>query len=172
MRMRRSVLTGSLLVAVVLGAGIVVFSVAKCKPSPQSKGFAGSVSCRECHEKFYKLWSTSFHGLAMQPYTSDFARTKLTAHTGEIVIDGFTYRAEINGSTGYVVEKGKSPSESKRYKIEHVLGGKNVYYFLTSLDKGRLQTLPLAYDVKARQWFDTAASGVRHFGSGPPEEPI
>ena len=32
------------------------------------KGYAGSASCIECHEKFYKLWSTSFHGLAMQPY--------------------------------------------------------------------------------------------------------
>src|SRR5512139_3839539 len=103
MRMRRSVLTGFILATMFLAAGIVVFSVAKCKPSPQSKGFAGSVSCRECHEKFYKLWSTSFHGLAMQPYTSDFARTKLTAHTGEIAINGSTYRAEISGSTGYVV---------------------------------------------------------------------
>jgi len=167
MRMRRSVLTGSILATMFLAAGIVVFSVARCKPPPQSKGFAGSVSCRECHEKFYKLWSTSFHGLAMQPYTSDFARTKLTAHTGEIAINGSTYRAEISGSTGYVVEKGKAVSESKQYRIEHVLGGKNVYYFLTPLDKGRLQTLPLAYDVKKKEWFDTAASGVRHFSDQP-----
>jgi tetratricopeptide (TPR) repeat protein len=167
MRTRRVVLTVSLLVAMVLAAGIVVFFVAMCKPSSQSKGFAGSASCRECHEKFYKLWSTSFHGLAMQPYTSDFARTRLTAHAGEIAIDGFTYHAEISGSTGYVEEKGKLPSESKQYSIEHVLGGKNVYYFLTPLDKGRLQTLPLAYDVNKKEWFDTAASGVRHFSDPP-----
>ena len=49
----------------------------------------------------------------------------------------------------------------------HALGGKNVYYFLTPLERGRLQTLPVAYDVRTKQWFDTAASGVRHFGSGP-----
>src|ERR1035437_7181907 len=41
-------------------------------------GFAGSRSCQECHEKFYQLWSTSFHGLAMQPYTSELAQVKLT----------------------------------------------------------------------------------------------
>ena len=145
--------TGSVFVAVILAIGIFICLLARCKAPSQPKGFAGSASCRECHEKFYQLWSTSFHGLAMQPYTSDFARSKLTAHTGEIVIEGFTYRAEINGSTGYVTEKGKSPSESKRYKIEHVLGGKNVYYFLTPLEKGRLQTLPLAYDVKKKDWF-------------------
>ena len=153
MTIRKRGVTVSLLVAMVLAIGISICLLAECKAPSQPKVFAGSASCRECHEKFYKLWSTSFHGLAMQPYTSDFARTKLTAHTGEIVIEGFTYRAEINGSTGYVTEKGKSPSESKRYKIEHVLGGKNVYYFLTPLEKGRLQTLPLAYDVKKKDWF-------------------
>jgi very-short-patch-repair endonuclease len=41
-------------------------------PNP-FKGYAGSASCMDCHERFYKLWSTSRHGLAMQPYTADFA---------------------------------------------------------------------------------------------------
>ncbi len=156
-----------LFLIIILVTGISISFAAADKASSQSKGsvagFAGSVSCRECHEKFYKLWSTSFHGLAMQPYTPDFAGTKLTAQTKEIAINGFTYRAEIGGKTGYVVEKGKSPSESKQYKIEHVMGGKNVYYFLTYLERGRLQALPVAYDVKKKEWFDTAASGVRHF---------
>ncbi len=165
--MRRPSVTAFLLVAAVLAASISISLAAGSKPPSRPEGFAGSVSCRECHEKFYQLWSTSFHGLAMQPYTPEFARTKLTAHTKEIAINSFTYRAEISGSTGFVVEKGKSPSESKKYKIEHVLGGKNVYYFLTPLDRGRLQTLPLAYDVKKKEWFDTAASGVRHFSDQP-----
>ena len=43
------------------------------------------------------------------------------------------------------------------------MGGKNVYYFLTPLDRGRLQVLPLAYDVHKKTWYDMAASGVRHF---------
>ena len=50
-------------------------------------GFVGSRSCRECHEKFYQLWSTSFHGLAMQPYTSELARTNLTEQKTEVVAD-------------------------------------------------------------------------------------
>ena len=43
------------------------------------------------------------------------------------------------------------------------MGGKNVYYFLTPMERGRLQVLPVAYDVHKKAWFDTAASGVRHF---------
>jgi tetratricopeptide (TPR) repeat protein len=68
------------------------------------------------------------------------------------------------------VEKG--PKGTKKYKIEHVLGGKNVYYFLTLLGRGRLQTLPVAYDVNKKEWFDTAASGVRHIPGEPPDLPI
>jgi len=40
------------------------------------------------------------------------------------------------------------------------------------MDKGRLQTLPVAYDVRKKEWFDTALSGLRHFpgqqGAGAP----
>jgi hypothetical protein len=35
------------------------------------------VSCREWHEKFYTLWALSHHGLAMQPVTPEFLKTKL-----------------------------------------------------------------------------------------------
>ena len=134
-------------------------------PAPaKTGGYEGSVSCRECHERFYQLWSGSRHGLAMQPYTAEFARKELTPQKGEIKIGKSSYRVEISGSTGTVRERGVG--KEKRYRIEHVLGGKNVYYFLTPLDKGRLQTLPVAYDVHRKEWFDTAASGVRHFPGG------
>ena len=128
--------------------------------------YAGSKSCIECHGKFYQLWSTSRHGLAMRPYTPEFARTNLTPQTKDLVIGKYRYRADIGSKAGWVLEtdpKGKK----KKYPILHALGGKNVYYFLTPLERGRLQTLPVAYDVHTKQWFDTAASGVRHFGSGP-----
>jgi len=66
------------------------------KPAPKVQGYAGSVSCRECHERFYQLWSTSFHGLAMQPYSAFFAKEKLTPHQGDIAIGKEKYRADIN----------------------------------------------------------------------------
>ena len=136
--------------------------------SPNPPGYAGSVSCRECHEKFYHLWSTSMHGLAMQPYTPEFARAKLAPQQNVITINKIKYLADIN--EGVVLETG--PKGKKKYPIEHVLGGKNVYYFLTLLEKGRLQTLPVAYDVNKKEWFDTAASGIRHFPGYEGEEPV
>lgn len=103
----------------------------------------------------------------MQPYSRAFAQKQLTSQEKGIVVTGTIYHADLEH--GVVREKG--PEGGKEYKIEHVLGGKNVYYFLTPRDKGRLQTLPIAYDVNRKEWFDTAASGIRHFpgaGSGQP----
>ena len=66
-----------------------------------SLGYVGSASCRECHEKFYTLWSTSFHGLAMQPYTAELAKTKLTPQTKEIVAGQYRFRADLQNGRGH-----------------------------------------------------------------------
>ncbi len=139
--------------------------------TPEAKGFAGSQSCRECHERFYQLWSTSFHGLALQPYSASLAQEKLTPQKEDVVVGAFRYRAEIGEGQGWVLETG--PEGTAKYRMAHVLGGKNVFYFLTPLEKGRLQTLPVAYDVKHKEWIDMAGSGVRHFpGDRRPDDPI
>ena len=147
-------------------AGSLAFAQVPSQPA----GYAGSRSCAECHERFYQLWSNSFHGLAMQPYSQALASAKLTEQKGGLTIGKYQYRAEISGPEGWVMETG--PEGENRYKIEHVLGGKNVYYFLTPMEKGRLQTLPLAYDVRKQEWFDMAGSGMRHFPGRRPDEPV
>ena len=131
---------------------------------------AGSGSCRPCHQKFYQLWATSHHGLAMQPFTPELAdREFAAAAIREITVGKAAYRAEWSIAGGVVRER--STTGEKSYSITQVMGGKNVYYFLTLLDRGRLQVLPLAYDVQRKTWFDTAASAMRHF-TGIPEQPL
>ncbi len=127
-------------------------------------GYAGTRSCRDCHERFYSLWSTSLHGLAMRPYDAAFAQSELTPHAGEIVIAGVRYAAFVGPEEGFVRESG--PDGERALPMLHVLGGKNIFYFLTSLEKGRLQTLPLAYDIHEKKWYDVAASSVRHAAAG------
>jgi tetratricopeptide (TPR) repeat protein len=126
----------------------------------ETNGWAGSGSCRECHQKFYTLWSTSFHGLAMQPYRPELARAHLTPQTNDIVAGKYRFRADLEKHE--VSEHG--PDGNHRHPMVQVMGGKNVFYFLTPLDRGRLQVLPVAYDVRRQEWFDTTASAMRHFG--------
>jgi tetratricopeptide (TPR) repeat protein len=123
--------------------------------------YSGTQSCRECHEKFYQLWASSHHGLALQPFTAILFQEKLAVQERSLRIGNDEYQVEFDGKRGWIKEKGSEGD--RRYPIVHVMGGKNVYYFLTSMDRGRLQVLPLAYDVRTRSWFDTAASGIRHF---------
>ena len=138
----------------------------------QPASYAGSKSCRECHERFYGLWSGSMHGLAMQPYNEALAREKLSPQKDDVVIGSKRYRAEVGSNGGYVLETGPD-GKKKQYRIEYALGGKNVFYFLTPLDRGRLQTLPVAYDVRKKEWFDTALSGLRHIpGQMQGETPV
>jgi tetratricopeptide (TPR) repeat protein len=130
-------------------------------PDASTAGVTGSIGCRECHEKFYRLWSTSNHGLAMQPFTPILAKEKLTEQTEDLRTGGARYRADIGGETGWLVERGGGGE--RRYPIAYAMGGKNVYYFLTPLEKGRLQVLPGAYDVRRKEWFPTTDSHLRPF---------
>ncbi|MEJ2718150.1 MAG: tetratricopeptide repeat protein [Deltaproteobacteria bacterium] len=123
--------------------------------------YTGTSSCRECHEKFYRLWAPSHHGLAMQKYTDAFAKTALTPQQDDIVIRDRRYKAATGAGEGWIIEKGSTGT--KKYPIEYALGGKNVYYFLTPMSRGRLQVVPLAYDVRKKQWYNTTGSMIRHF---------
>ncbi|MEL7642036.1 MAG: tetratricopeptide repeat protein [Solidesulfovibrio sp.] len=137
----------------------------KAAPPPAAPAFTGSASCRDCHEKFYKLWSTSFHGLAMRPYDDALAASLLGPQEADIVIGQAAYRMRLGAGEGFLEER--TDGQTKTYPIAQVLGGKNVFYFLTPLERGRLQTLPLAYDVRRKQWYDMAGSAARHFPGGP-----
>jgi len=132
--------------------------------------FAGSESCRDCHERFYELWSTSHHGQAMQPFTPEFARNNLTPHTSPLTIEQNQYQTHLNADGGYITESG--PDGRRNYPIVHVMGGKYIYYFLTPMERGRLQVMPLAYDVGTKEWYDTAGSMIRHFGGEMQDEAL
>jgi tetratricopeptide (TPR) repeat protein len=159
------------IIILIAAVAAAISSAAETSSRPAApEPYAGSASCRQCHEPFYQLWSPSHHGLAMQPYTFAFAQASLTAPEGPVKTGKNEYVACLGKEEGWVLERG--PEGEKRHRIAHVMGGKNVYYFLTPLERGRLQTLPVAYDVRTRKWFDTAASGVRHFPSAAADTPV
>ncbi len=122
--------------------------------------YAGSASCRECHESFYQKWAPSHHGKAMQPFTPEFVQTSLTPLEQPIAIGDRRY--SVNLERRQLIEE-RADGKTLRHAILHVLGGKNVFYFLTLLEKGKLQVLPLAYNAKDARWFDTTGSMLRHF---------
>jgi len=96
----------------------------------------------------------------MQPFTADLAATQLTPQKAALELDGHSYLAQWDGEEGWVLDRG--PTSTQRWPITHVMGGKNVFFFLTPRERGRLQVLPVAYDVGQRRWYDATGSMVRH----------
>jgi tetratricopeptide (TPR) repeat protein len=162
------------LAALALAAAVILHGRGASGPAASSAvaeppaPLAGSESCRSCHAVFFQKWSTSFHGLAMQPHTGDFARDRLTPQERPLEIGGRSYRAVVGTESDHVEETG--PEGRKTHRIVQVLGGKNVCYFLTPLERGLLQVLPVAYDMNRQEWFSTAGSAVRHFEGVTNEE--
>ncbi len=155
-------------VAVVIAAAVLTWFLATAcpaadaaRPAAGEHGYTGAKGCRECHERFYQLWSNSRHGLAMQPFTPALAKEKLLQPAADIAAGKVRYGVDIGDETGWVIERG--PKGDHRYRIDFAMGGKNVYYFLTPLSKGRLQVLPVAYDVRRKEWFLTTDSHLRPF---------
>jgi tetratricopeptide (TPR) repeat protein len=145
---------------VAIAAGAMFLRAHRVAGKIQPDGYVGSGACRGCHEPFYQLWSTSRHGLAMQPYSVELARRAQFPDSPEIHIDGSTYKAELTARGGWIVERGAAGE--RRYPIEYTLGGKDIYYFLTALARGRLQVLPLAFDVGTKTWMDATMSMTMH----------
>lgn len=130
-----------------------------------ASGYSGSSNCRDCHRRFYDLWSGSRHNLAMQAYSDEFAKANLAAQRAPITIEDegpTSYVAEIGPGQGRIRET--TSGRETPFPITYVLGGKNVYFFLTPLERGRLQTLPLAFDVKRKAWYDAMSAADNGHG--------
>lgn len=128
-------------------------------------GYVGSRSCRECHERFYDLWSPSHHGKAMQPVEAVIQNEGLVMPEASLKVADSWFEVELDGSELFMIEKESNSSQKdlNRYQARWALGGRNIYYFLTPFPGGRLQTMPLAYDINQKEWYSNPASAVRHF---------
>jgi len=132
-------------------------------------GFSGSESCIQCHERFYELWAPSWHGKAMQPVHAGFVKEYGLPVSGPMEIEGKFYEIVYEDSSMVMLEK-EGDNLLKKYPLQWSLGGRNVFTFLVPLEKGRLQTSPMAYDMNRQNWFNYPESAVRHFGDTGAED--
>lgn len=150
---------------------VVTTSCTKKQPSQTAENeYVGSGSCLECHEKFYELWSTSHHGKAMQPLNAEFIKNEKLPGSEDFSLEGKIYKIAFGDSSMTMIEK--DGDIVKNYDVTWVLGGKNVYYFLTTLEKGKLQTIPLAYNLNSKNWYNNPQSALRHFPEGPVDQAL
>lgn len=139
---------------------LILLTLTGCQRDERADDYAGSSSCKECHPGFYQKWETSHHGRALQPVTPELIARDLAEMAQPITVGEATYQVDLKKRV--VVETLKDGKKNV-YPLLHTLGGKNIYYFLTQLEKGKLQVLPVAFRLGDKTWYNTTASMLRHF---------
>ena len=112
--------------------------------------FTGSESCAKCHKREYEEWQQSHHAKAMAVATEktvlgDFNNTAFTKN-------GVTSRFYRKNGAFFVHTSGPK-GEMADYKISHTFGYTPLQQYLIPFPNGRMQCLPIAWDVIKKKWF-------------------
>ena len=112
--------------------------------------FVGRDRCSECHREEHKRWQDSDHSwsMALADETSvrgDFNNTTF-AHMG--VVSRFFRK----GDRFFVNTEGPD-GERGDFEIQYTFGIRPLQQYLVPFPGGRLQCLPLAWDVERKEWY-------------------
>lgn len=122
-------------------------------------GYAGSASCRDCHEDAYQLWAKSNHGLAERPLRTGMDAAAFANHpTGlphvTVGVTNGAYSITAIGLSGH----------PEVHPVDRVLGNDPLRQYLTSAPGGRWQAMTAAYDPHRNDWFDVFGKENRQPG--------
>lgn len=117
---------------------------------PDKASFVGSRQCADCHKKEYRKWlkSDHFHAMAVADNTTvlaDFDNTSFEK-------DGIVSRFYIRDNKYFVSTRGPD-GRMGEFQITHTFGWKPLQQYLVPFPGGRLQCLPIAWNVKKKKWF-------------------
>jgi len=129
--------------AVVAAGALVGCSEPEEAPPPSTTGYAGSAQCATCHAEIAESWQTSFHRLAMLDPAAEGASHARPDADGPLV-----------ARDGGLVMTAKGLGHDSDVPVRWVLGHRHIEQLIGPVQPGRLQALPLAWDVDGKEWFD------------------
>jgi len=112
--------------------------------------FVGSKKCMDCHQKAYDQWQNSHHDRAME-----------VANEHTVLGDFNNVVFEYHGTTsrfyrkegGFFVHAQGPDGKMGEFEITHTFGWYPLQQYLVPFPGGRLQCLPIAWDVKEKKWY-------------------
>ena len=112
--------------------------------------FVGTQKCVDCHKKEYDKWQDSHHDHAMEladkhTVLGDFDNAVFKSH-------GITSRFYQKEGRFFVHTQG-SNGKTGDFEITHTFGWYPLQQYLVSFPGGRLQCLPLSWDVREKKWY-------------------
>ena len=118
-------------------------------PKPETT-FVGSKKCIDCHRAEYDRWQNSLHDRAMEvanesTVLGDFNNAVVKFH-------GITSRFYRKDNKFFVHTQGPD-GKMGEFEISHTFGWYPLQQYLVPFAGGRMQCLPIAWDVKEKKWF-------------------
>jgi predicted CXXCH cytochrome family protein len=117
---------------------------------PARVGFADEASCGSCHATQQRAWADSHHAKAMQPAT---ARTVLGDFNDARFEQGGAVTRFLKRGDKFVVNTEGPDGKPADFEIAHTFGVEPLQQYLVPFPGGRLQSLTIAWDTKAKRWF-------------------
>lgn len=123
--------------------------------------YAGSASCRDCHQEATQLWQGSHHGLAERPLEAALDRASFVPTRS---IRHATQTSEARWHEGRYELVTAGLEGRKPFPLERVLGVSPLKQFLVPAPGGRFQVTELAVDPSRGDWFDVYGDEDRQPG--------
>ena len=142
-------------IVIVVSLPVYYFAVDKNKAKPgvsdtKAFTFVGSEKCKDCHKGEYDRWKGSHHDHAMEVATEETVLGDFD--NAEFAMHGITSRFyRKNG--GFFVHTQGLEGEMAEFEISHTFGWYPLQQYLVPFPGGRMQCLPIAWDVKGKKWY-------------------
>lgn len=124
--------------------------------------YAGSQSCRDCHQEAFHLWVNSHHGQAERAIDpaldrAAFDPARTFPHGSQ------TSEARLTNAQFQIVTAGPSGSHAP-FPVERVVGVTPLRQYLVPQPGGRFQVTEVAFDPNRGDWFDIFGAEDRRPG--------
>jgi tetratricopeptide (TPR) repeat protein len=131
-------------------------------PTESPPEYAGSESCRECHQKAYDQWKDSHHAHAERAVDPVKDRAAFDP-AREIKHGTQTTRVQIADGRFEIVAPG-ADKQVQTFVAERAIGVEPLYQYLVPGPRGQYQVTELAVDSKTGEWFDVFGAEDRKPG--------
>jgi tetratricopeptide (TPR) repeat protein len=141
---------------IILSVPLYVLKVTHFRPSADRVQaelgyyFSGSKKCGECHKTEYDKWRGSHHDLAMD----EAKEATVLGDFNNAVFRRFGVTSRFYRKNGgfYVHTRGPD-GKMGDFEVKYTFGAYPLQQYLIPFPGGRLQCLPIAWDVKEKKWY-------------------
>ena len=154
LRWKLTGLAATLLIVVTIPLAVLKYGYRQSVPEKRAADitaeFVGSEKCKSCHQLEYEQWKGSNHYHAMEAATEASVRGDFNETTFEHA--GVVSRFYRKDGKFFVHTQGPE-GRMGDFEVTHTFGWNPLQQYLIPFPGGRMQCLPIAWDVKAERWY-------------------